>query len=52
MEHIGNMANDFIRNHQVNWIPGFTEDLENATESPLYLALALTTRKFVTSLPD
>ena len=35
----------FLDDHQMKWVPQFTADMELAAETPLYKALARTTRK-------
>lgn len=41
------IAGRFLDEHLLQWLPNFTKDLEDAAETPLYKALARTTRNVI-----
>lgn len=49
-DFLSSIVESFIRDHLLNWIPQFTEDLGASAELPLYVALVTATKKFVASL--
>lgn len=46
-KRLSTLANGFVENHQINWVPRFAEDMELAAELPLYAALSRATREIV-----
>ncbi len=49
-DHYLDMSERFLVEHLLRWVPEFTSDMENATETPLYKAVAKATRNMIESI--